>query len=301
MPIRDHTCFLEPATGAHLWRYMDVPRFLALLSSRSLWFCNLETLAKEDPFEGILPQANYRHRNWETLEDVPEADLEQIAMGDYGVGDDLLRKVKRAAEIRDLRIRQAFAHRRTKFASCWHLAETESAAMWSIYSRLGEGLAVVTTTERLKAAFAAATPEIYCGIVRYLNYETDEVSTDNGFTPTLCKRVSFTHEAEARLIVWDTNLSHRQVTAQDLASLGPVLAAHLAAQGGVIGRSEEEIEALVVPPGVAVPCDIDPLIESICLAPRTPPWLVDAIVKLAEQYGLGDRVRKSTLLDEPAR
>jgi hypothetical protein len=60
--ILPHPSFLEPDENAALWRYVDLAKFCALITSGTLWFSNAETLAQEDPHEGVLPLANFAHR-----------------------------------------------------------------------------------------------------------------------------------------------------------------------------------------------------------------------------------------------
>src|SRR5580658_1618683 len=39
-----------------LWRYMDFPKFMSLLTSKALYFAN--AVALDDPFEGSIPRRN---------------------------------------------------------------------------------------------------------------------------------------------------------------------------------------------------------------------------------------------------
>lgn len=66
------------------------------------------------------------------------------------------------------------------FASCWHLAEDESAAMWSIYSGRDQGIAVQSTLKALSIAFPVALQEdankiVKFGRVEYIDPEYEEV------------------------------------------------------------------------------------------------------------------------------
>src|ERR1035438_4030113 len=52
--IDDHKPSLEE--DAVLWRYMDLPRFMALLSDKRLHFASACQLKKEDQWEAIIPE-----------------------------------------------------------------------------------------------------------------------------------------------------------------------------------------------------------------------------------------------------
>ena len=51
IPQKDY-CKLQ---NTFLWRYMSLPKFLDLILNGRLYFADLVTLTKEDPYEGSLP------------------------------------------------------------------------------------------------------------------------------------------------------------------------------------------------------------------------------------------------------
>ena len=53
----DHPCFIQPQNeDSRLWRYMDFPKFVSLISSGSLFLCRADLF--KDPFEGSYSKAN---------------------------------------------------------------------------------------------------------------------------------------------------------------------------------------------------------------------------------------------------
>jgi hypothetical protein len=92
--------------------------------------------------------------------------------------------------------------------------ESESAAMWRLYSQTTEAIAIVTTAARLHAlvtkidvnAQVASENKFIpllaplVGIVKYANYETDAIPIGNGYYPLFHKRSSFAHENEVRAL-----------------------------------------------------------------------------------------------------
>ena len=62
MPVAivDHPVFSPPAPDELLWRYVDLSKYLSVLSGRALWFSRADLLG--DPFEGSMSRANVRLR-----------------------------------------------------------------------------------------------------------------------------------------------------------------------------------------------------------------------------------------------
>ena len=66
---------------------------------------------------------------------------------------------------------------RQVFISCWHRSEYESAAMWKLYLKSDEGVAISTTCDRLSRCFKDGTPhDIFIGEVDYLDYTRQVVT-----------------------------------------------------------------------------------------------------------------------------
>jgi len=175
-PVNDsqHPSFDRPPAKARLWRYLDLPKYLAMLDTGSLWFSRADLLG--DPFEGSMSQANLRLRPAVYGDQIPASALETMA-------------AFRAQEVRHT------------YISCWHESEYESAAMWRLYSS-GHGIAVQTTYERMRCAFDYLS-DIFVGRVRYVDYTRDWISEADSFAPFVHKRLSFQHEREVRAIVSD--------------------------------------------------------------------------------------------------
>lgn len=73
--------------------------------------------------------------------------------------------------------------------------------MWELYVRAGEGIAVQSTFDRLKRAFAFTDQGIYIGKVRYIDYRREKVLPNNStIAPVFYKRKSFEHERELRCV-----------------------------------------------------------------------------------------------------
>lgn len=163
MPIKQHPEFNAPESpDTPIWRYLSLPKFLALLQSRSLYFSSLELLARDDPFEGTLPPSRFVHRTWEHPNDVPDDIRSRLDGFLHPEERGEVTALRRLKELQELRIRQAYAYRRSYFVNCWHLNNHESAAMWSLYSRTNEGIALVSSPARIEAALASTPRRRVC-------------------------------------------------------------------------------------------------------------------------------------------
>ena len=224
---------------------MDVTKLIALLEAGCLFFPRADRLG--DPWEGAVSRQNLALRPNLYAQLAPE----ELAMMSAQLGV-LFRE-----------------QRRHMFISCWHQNEHESAAMWRLYLKSDEGIAIQTTFDRLKEALCLYKDRpVYIGQVRYLDYEKDFVPEGNALAPILHKRNSFAHESEVRAVINTLGL------------------------GGVA-------QASVAENGIYVPISIDVLVERIYIAPTTPEWVFKAIEGMISRYGLERLVSKSAL-SEPA-
>jgi len=159
-----------------IWRYLDFTKFVAVLETESLYFTRIDKLA--DPFEGATSKANIKNRPTvykEIVESWP-AFLEQTP-------------------------RSNKAMRKFFLVNCWHMNEFESSAMWKIYLKTNEGIAIRTTIKNLSESFTQVDENnINIEAVRYIDYENDWLPEGNTIYPFIHKRKSFSFENEIRAI-----------------------------------------------------------------------------------------------------
>lgn len=239
--FQEHPFFLRPENpDATIWRYLNFTKFVALLASRALWFSRADLLG--DRFEGSLAAANVIERG----------DSSDAAP----FGPDFLRVV---------------------YVNCWHLAEHESAAMWSQYSG-SEGVAICSTYRRLTAALNGPLNEIvFVGRVQYLDYAAELVPADNAFGPFLTKRQSFEHEQELR--------------AMFMSALPPLVIN--SGSGATRVMTQEPLE------GIEVPVDLNALVAAVRVVPDAPTWFIDLVGDVMRRFDLDLVVQRSSLDGEP--
>jgi hypothetical protein len=169
-----HPFLRQPADDAKLWRYVTPTVFLAMLLRRSLHFAPLDSF--EDPFEGVPPRAVLdaaRARHQPTAEDAPPVLARWREM------------IERC--------------RATVCASCWHLGDEESEAMWKLYGRYEDGLATVSTLASIRNALR--DHEVTGGLVDYSGRDIEPGTREQDLLRwATTKRPSYRHENEFRLL-----------------------------------------------------------------------------------------------------
>lgn len=166
--------FDEPQDNANIWRYMDFTKFASLLDKQALFFVRADKLG--DPFEGSYSKANISHRQ-QKFEDRAGSNHLQF-------WSDQCRQMLKSV---------AF--------SCWHINRYESAAMWKLYLKSNEGIAIRSNFGRLRDSFSKKEKhDIYIGEVHYIDYEREDMPL-HSISPFIHKRKSFEHERELRAII----------------------------------------------------------------------------------------------------
>lgn len=208
-----HQQISTPADEVTVWRYMSIEKFISLLSSSSLHFCRLDKF--DDPWEGVWPK-NY---------------------------------LESASQKSNLEVFARVKSKHILFVNCWHANESESAAMWDLYSSRDSGVAIKTTVGRLKSSLEGG--ETYLGAVRYVDFNNYiERESLNVMVPAFLKRSSFEHEREVRLLHFK----------------GELLA------------SPPEISQQKV-------C-LSTLMQHVYFSPVMPQWTVNAVLDVAEKFGV---------------
>lgn len=231
--FQKHPSFLAPNNpDQKCWRYLDFTKFVDLIDSSQLYFSRVDKL--EDPFEGTFTKKTYD------------------------------KKIEAGVHYSNHYIKA----RMETVVSCWHMNDYESAAMWNLYLKSNEGIAIQTTYKRLiKAISKEKRYYNYIGKVNYLDYETEEFDFHNGFNAFLCKRMSFEHEKEIRIIINSRAL--RTLPFYPKRKL-----------------TED---------GLKIDVNLKLLIENIFVSPTAPAWMVTLISSLLKKYNLNTPIKKSAL------
>lgn len=257
----EHHDFEAPSPAARIWRYIDFAKLVSTLSQGALWFSRVDHLG--DSFEGAATAV----------------DLELRASGSDRLVAHLPkdRGFETGRQLSDSigRFRQEI--RRFTLVNCWHISEHESAAMWNLYVRSGEGVAIQSTFQRLKDSFKKCEETVRIGVVRYVDYDHDAIDPASvSFLPFLRKRRAFEHEHELRAIMSRAPWVQRE--------------------NGVWYLDREADSA---PVGIYVPVDLELLIQSVVVAPAAADWFREAVAAALQAFGVVPEPARSRLDDTP--
>lgn len=220
-----------------IWRYLDFTRLIALLEDKALYFSSVANLG--EPFEGSLPTLDYENQVDAVFDDAADSG---VPIG-YWVDEwNKLRPDPRLGT----------------FVNCWHINLNESAAMWRIYTSQNRGVAIVSSTARLRHALPA---EVTVDAVRYLDWFQDTAqprfATPNPLETAFVKRSEYSYEQELRAVCLDKSLAGQ--------------------------------------PGTKIAVHLDNLICKAIVAPGTEAWVCFLLEKIFARYGCTFPVERSSL------
>jgi hypothetical protein len=241
----------KPGRADRIWRYLDLSRFISMLQSQSVYFATESELMGSDKWEGAFGSWVVRNRLYRRQMAIQEAGLSGTAheTADYLLG----MPDERDADDELLRLA----------VSCWHLGESESAAMWKLYTRGQDGVAIRTSVSCLLSALRKDGRAPDYGLVRYLSNDESE-RYRNGMRPVqsvFAKRAVYDYEREVRFIV----------------------------------RSEGTT-------GFPVHVELASLVDNIVLSPDYPEWAETGLRHALDRFGFSELskiVRKSSVGVDP--
>lgn len=264
MPIRTEDDVLIKANpNLTIFRYMDLDKFESLLKENALFFCRSDKFS--DPFEGsnltkevayrVTENKNLAARSGKIISE-EEAQNNSNNLGEFH------RKAKKSFIV-----------------NCWHINNGESDAMWRLYLKTNEGVAIQSTVGDLIKSFKNTEQQILMSKVRYLDYNEDiyyhpteyPQMAYNAIAPIIHKRLAFIHESELRIFeqiteaIHDDNYWHNQPNKL----------------------------------GKFIPVDLNLLINRVILPPTSEQDVKDAVQKLLSGYGFDFTIEQSALNDQP--
>ena len=169
---REVTTDSDIKLGANLRRYMDLPKFLHLLRSKSLYLRRADGFT--DRLEGALTPM-FRH----TLDEGHrKAQLEHDA---------------------DYFYRRA---RSGNYVSCWTLGTTDNMALWQLYGGAKASVAINSTVERLVGVALSWKEQVLIHRVLYIDHTKNPDMVVRRYTDVLrYKNEAYRYEHELRILV----------------------------------------------------------------------------------------------------
>jgi hypothetical protein len=243
MLIHDHATFFPPDENRTIWRYLDFTKFISLLETRQLYFPRVDEF--EDPYEGAWSSEGVRLlRDPQRNDGFPPWAVERL-------------------------ISLIDQQRKEMFISCWTASEHESAAMWKLYLKSNEGVAIHSDFNTLAAILERSSLIAGISMVQYIDYDSTVIPFGNGFFPFVHKRLSFAHEKELRAIIWAMDNINRPQIQDDATS-------------------------------VSIDVAVEELVKAVHVSPTAPRWFGLLVEQVIQRYGLKGPVIRSSLYDRPS-
>ena len=242
-----------PKENYRIVKYMDLAKFISLLHSKSLFFCRLDKL--EDKFEGSSPKRNLEHNEFLFRQRYEQNHLKSSNI-DESVAKDLFVRNNIEDKLKSLYC-----------VCCWNKYNSESYALWKIYSEINKGIMITSSIEKIKKSFNSTPENIQLSEVRYINHDTDLIGKGNSNYPIIHKNVAYNYEDELRLI-------------------------HLVeAENGLFYDWNSQVNSS----GKLLSNNLDILIDEIILSPYAPKWFFDIVQDLTIKYNLNKRIKHSNI------
>ena len=250
---KGNSTFIQPDDkNIKVWRYMDFTKFISLIATRKLYFSSANRL--NDPFEGSIPKKSIEAR--EKLFTAFTEDGQKINSENYS------RKIELSKQY--------------YFINCWHANKYESAAMWNLYIKSDNGIAVQSTYNLLKKSFIDYE-QVFLGKVKYIDHDTESIDLFNPLAPFVHKRKSFEHEKEIRALVFKIPIIDDPSSGLKYINFG----------------IETKID------GLQIAVDVETLIQEVYVAPNTPLWYSELVNNVIKQYGYDFKVKQSQMDSSP--
>jgi hypothetical protein len=245
--------------SARVWRYLSFPGLVSLLETSALHFSDVS--AFEDKYDGIFncltPDDHYNITEGNIVRVTPSTMDSDAAQN--------------SAQIKEL-IRGL--HRlilRTTGVSCWRIDDQESHAMWRVFLKSDEGVAIETDLTNLTNSVLQGEYQLTVGKIKYIDYTKEKIPIDNYLRNAFFyKNRYFEHEKELRFICHATD--------------GPVEAPPALPNFRPLPEG-----------GLQLPVDLSKLISAIHVSPYAEKWFVDLVVLVAKRYGLNVPVLPSVI------
>ncbi|MGZ8186497.1 MAG: hypothetical protein ACXWTL_08640 [Methylobacter sp.] len=249
-----------------IWKYMDLTKFISLLSKESLYFaCPREF---NDPFEGYFPKSYAQDYAGKYIKFIEYSTSER----DKFAGASLNPKDRQFVDAKIRKLDAAINGINTSLVmeieenifqsgvSCWHKSEHESEAMWKLYTASGQGIAIESTIRQLRNSIINEK-SLKIESITYLPEDVPKEEYGK-HDPLFLKRKSFEHEKELRASI----------------------------------KLKEKGK------GTFVKCDLDKLISRIHVSPLVEPYFTEIVKEICagkEREDISNLVHRSTLLDKP--
>lgn len=247
-----------------LWRYLNIWKFIDLLSTSKLHFTRVDKIKEDEPFDSKYPDKIYEILKKNLIE-INKFNDKQASMD---------AKVWRRF---DTVIDKLF------FINCWNISDHESAAMWKIYTQENKGIAIQTTYKKLMHSIEKKG--IMAGLVEYIDHNTLKFDDGNllsygsngAYNHCFLKHISYNYEKEFRL----------GYASHDKKYIKGINYETKTSKGTYASDIREFIKIPII--------DLNNLIENIYASPFMDSWQIEILNILLHKFRINKKIQYSEL------
>ncbi len=222
-----------------LRRYLDVPRLLSFLKTRSLYLCRSDLLP--DKFEGSFTL---------TIKEAIDSAYRK-------------NRIRYTYEKFKKELREGV------FLSCWSHGIHDNMALWRLYGKTNDCVAITTTVSKLKSALKKfdGGGKLFLRKVEYIRHWRDPKIEVKPYSNVFkYKTIGYAFENEVRVI---------------------------------LDRFDSTFEAPSKDEGIMLQVHLHAFLRSIVLSPECSPWFKAVIEDIANKYHISRPVRSSSMSKKP--
>lgn len=225
--------------GDILRRYLDMPRFISFLKTSSLYLCRSDLFS--DKFEGSFT-----------------ASIKEAIGNAYKKN-----RIKYTYDKFKKELREGV------FINCWSLGIDDNMALWKIYGKTDDCVAITTTVKKLRSALDKFSGQGRLSLrkIDYIKHWKDPKIEVKPYSNVFkYKTVGYTFENEVRII---------------------------------LDRFDHTFEATSKDEGVMLPVDLRMFLRSVVVSPECSPWFKTVVEDIAVKYGVTCPIRNSSMSKQP--
>ena len=263
LAYQDHERCKQPANETKIWRYMAFEQLVSLLAKRKLWFSRAIALQEGDPYEGTLPEKN-------------------VSRSDADLASEMPRWNELSPEQLNQFVNTHRSYQKTStlnLVSCFNAAEHESNAMWHVYGKGTNCVALTTSLGELKECFGPFVDyDVLIGQIEYIDYSKTLLDETNYLLPLLHKTPFYSYENEMRCLIMDDgdNSLFDDHEPSPWAEL--------------VGETSTAYSR-----GTYVPVDLSKLLKEIVIGPHADEWFIETVQDVLHKYEVDIPVKQSIL------
>ncbi len=245
-----------PSQNFIITRYMDLPKFLSLISTSKLFLARLDLL--EDKYEGTMPPTSF---------DLLVRSFSNFQQsGDFN-NDNLKTPSQSAQEVKDA----LKDFKKMILINSWSKFYSENYALWKVFARTDTGIMIKSNISNLSKYLSNESRKLWLSEVIYLDPNKDSVEHPGNLAQyVIHKNNAFKYEEEVRLMFsYDDEKGYDRLT---------------------FDWDSQENKY-----GIYIKIDLNILIDEIILGPDCQDWYVEIITSLCKKYNIDKPIRNSSL------